>query len=71
MDRGIDLVRDGDCLAVIGNSTDVDRFFLSTGLDRAPTKEIDLHRLSSFSGTAGAAAQIGADFAANSGRWVN
>jgi hypothetical protein len=70
MDTGIDLVRDGDGLAVIGKATDVDRFLLSTGLDKAPTKDIDLHQLWSFSGTAGAAAQIGADFAANSGRWV-
>lgn len=70
MDAGIDLVHDGDSLAVIGNSTDVERFLLSTGLDKAPTKEIDLHRLWSYSGTAGAAAQIGADLAANSGRWV-
>lgn len=70
MSSGIELVSDGDGLAVIGDSTDVERFFLSTGLDRAPSRALDLHRLSSFAGTSGAAAQIGADVAANSGRWV-
>ncbi len=70
MDSGIDLVWDGESLAVIGNSADVDRFFLSAGLDKAPTKDLDLHRLWSSSGTIGATAQIGADLAANSGRWV-
>ena len=70
MGSEIDLVSDGGGLAVIGNSTDVERFFLSAGLDKAPSRDLDLHRLWSFSGTGGAAAQIGADLAANSGRWV-
>ena len=61
---------DGDGLVVIGNSADVERFFLSAGLGKAPSRDLDLHRLWSFSGTGGAAAQIGADLAANSGRWV-
>jgi hypothetical protein len=66
----IELVSDGDGLAIIGNSADVERFLLSAGLEAAPSKELDLHRLWSSSGSAGAAAQVGADFAANSGRWV-
>ena len=70
MGSGIDLVSDGDGLAIIGNETDVERFFLSVGLGKAPSRALDLHRLWSFSGTGGAAAQIGADLAANSGRWV-
>ena len=70
MGSEIELVSDGEGLAVIGNSADVERFFLSAGLDKALSKDLDLHRLWSFSGTAGAAAQIGADLAANSGRWV-
>jgi hypothetical protein len=70
MGSEIDLVSDGDGLTVIGNSTDVERFFLSAGLDKAPSKDLDLHRLWSYLGTGGAAAQIGADLAANSGRWV-
>src|ERR1700722_16073124 len=70
MGSEIDLVSDGDGLALIGNSTDVERFLLSAGLDKAPSRNLDLHRLWSYSGTVGAAAQIGADFAENSGRWV-
>jgi hypothetical protein len=70
MGSEIDLVSDGDGLAVIGDSADVERFFLSAGLCKAPSRDLDLHRLWSFSGTAGAAAQIGAGLAANSGRWV-
>ncbi|WOQ17114.1 hypothetical protein [Raineyella sp. W15-4] len=70
MGSEVELVSDGDSLAVIGNSTDVERFLLSSGLDKAPSKSLDLHRLWSSSGTAGATVQIGADVAANSGRWV-
>ena len=70
MGNEIELVSDGDGLVALGASADVERFFLSTGLDRAPTREINLHRLWSFSGTGAAAAQVGADIAANSGRWV-
>lgn len=70
MGSEIELVSNGDGLAVIGHSTDVERFFLSSGLDRAPSRELNLHRLWSFSGTAGAAAQMSADVATNSGRWV-
>jgi hypothetical protein len=70
MGSEIDLVSDGGGLAVIGSSTDVERFFLSAGLDKAPSRDLDLHRLWSFLGTGGAAVQIGADFAENSGRWV-
>jgi hypothetical protein len=70
MGSGIDLVSHGDGLAIIGNSADVERFFLSAGLGKAPSKPLDLHRLWSFAGTSGAAAQVGADLAANSGRWV-
>ena len=70
MGSEIELVSDGGGLAVIGNSADVERFILSAGLDKAASKDLDLHRLWSFSGTGGAAAQIGADLAANSGRWV-
>ena len=45
MGSEIELVSDGDGLAVIGNSADVERFFLSAGLDKAASKDLDLHRL--------------------------
>lgn len=70
MANQIELVNDGDGLAVIGTSTDVERFFLSTGFDRVPSRQLDLHWLSSTLGIGGAAARVGADLAENSGRWV-
>jgi hypothetical protein len=70
MGSEIQLVSDGDGLVIFGASTDVERFLLSTGLDRAPAREIDFHRLWSLTGSGAVAAQIGADVAANSGRWV-
>ena len=45
MNNEIQLVSDGDGLAVIGNPTDVERFLLDQGLDRIPSKDLDLHRL--------------------------
>ena len=50
MGSEIDLVSDGDGLAVIGNPADVERFFLAGGLGKAPSRDLDLHRPWSFSG---------------------
>lgn len=66
----IELVSDGDGLAIVGAASDVERFLFASGLDKAPSKTLDLHALWSASGTAGAAVHVGADLAANSGRWV-
>jgi len=66
----IELVSDGDGLAIIGTATDVERFLLASGLDKVPSKGLDLHGLWSATGTTGAAVQVGANVAANSGRWV-
>src|SRR5690554_652022 len=70
MGSEIELVSDGDGIAVFGPAADVERFFLSIGLDRTSSRKLDVHRLWSFAGTSGAAAQVGADIALNSGRWV-
>lgn len=70
MNNEIQLISDGDGLAVIGNPTDVERFLLDQGLDRTPSKDLDLHRLRSLAGTGGAAVQVGSELVANSGRWV-
>ncbi len=67
MDTGIQLISDGDGLAVIGNATDVDRFLVSEGLS---SKDLGLRRLKSVFGTGAAVAQAGSDMAADSGRWV-
>lgn len=70
MGSEIELVSDGDGLAVIGSTSDVERFFLHSGLDTVPSRNLDLHRFWSASSTAGAAVQIGIDIAENSGRWL-
>lgn len=70
MSNEIQLFRDGDGLAVIGNPTDVERFLFDQGLDRIPSKDLDLPRLGSLLGTGGAAAKVGSELAENSGRWV-
>lgn len=70
MGNEIELVTDGDGLAVIGDSADVERFLLDQGLSAVPSKSLDVRRLSSFAGTSGTALRAGSEVAANSGRWV-
>jgi len=70
MGNEIELVTHGDGLAVIGDSADVERFLLDQGLNTAPSKELDVRRLSSFAGASGTALRVGSEVAANSGRWV-
>ncbi|MEW9531835.1 hypothetical protein [Microbispora sp. NPDC049125] len=67
MDDEIQLISDGDGLAVIGNPTDVERFLVSEGL---PSKDLRLQRLGSVLSAGAGAAQAGSEIAANSGRWV-
>ena len=67
MDSEIQLISDGDGLAVIGEPTAVERFLVAEGL---PSKDLGLPRLSAVLRTGSAAAQAGSEIAANSGRWV-
>jgi len=67
MDGEIQLISDGDGLAVIGNSSDVERFLSSEGL---ASKELDLPRLDTAMRAGSTLAQVGSEIAANSGRWV-
>ncbi|MFI8419460.1 hypothetical protein [Streptomyces sp. NPDC085479] len=67
MDDEIQLIRDGDGLAVIGDRAAVDRFLISEGL---PSQALRPRRFRSALGDAAGFAQAGSDFAANSGRWV-
>ncbi|MEH0518008.1 hypothetical protein QBA38_02900 [Streptomyces stelliscabiei] len=67
MDNEIQLISDGDGLAVIGNATDVERFLVSEGLS---SKDREPKRLKSIFGTGAAVAQTGSDLAANSASWV-
>lgn len=67
LDNEIQLISDGDGVAVIGDPTVVERFLASEGL---PSKDLGLHRLRPALGNAAGVAQAGSDIAANSGRWV-
>ncbi|MGW3767929.1 hypothetical protein [Actinomadura verrucosospora] len=67
MDEEIQLISDGDGLAVIGDPTTVEHFLASEGL---PSKDLGLQRLGSALNTGAAVAQAGSEIAANSGRWV-
>ncbi|GAB3922818.1 hypothetical protein GCM10029976_012160 [Kribbella albertanoniae] len=63
----IQLISDGDGLAVIGDPASVDRFLTSEGLT---SKDLGLHRLRPSLSTTAAATQSASEIAANSGRWV-
>src|ERR1700733_3558708 len=67
MDNEIQLISDGDGLAVIGDPTAVERFLVAAGLS---SKDLGLPRLRTVLSTGSAAAQAGSEIAANSGRWV-
>ncbi|GAB3264660.1 hypothetical protein [Kineosporia babensis] len=67
MDHEIQLISDGDGLAVIGRPADVERFLASEQLE---SRDLGLHRLKSLAHVGSVAAQAGAVIAENSGRWV-
>ncbi|QKW19416.1 hypothetical protein HUT16_10330 [Kitasatospora sp. NA04385] len=67
MDDEIQLISDGDGLAVIGDREAVERFLVSEGL---PSKDLGLPRLRSVLGAGAGAAQAGSGIAADSARWV-
>jgi len=67
IDDDIELISDGDGLAVIGDPTAVDRFLASEGL---PSENLGLPRLGEILGAGAAVAQAGSVLAANSSRWV-
>ncbi|WP_030325485.1 hypothetical protein [Streptomyces flavochromogenes] len=67
MDDEIQLFRDGDGLAVIGDPAAVERFLVSEGL---PARGHGTRRLGAALGDAAGLVQAGSDIAAGSGRWV-
>ncbi|HET9895689.1 MAG TPA: hypothetical protein VFQ44_12240 [Streptosporangiaceae bacterium] len=67
MDSEIQLISDGDGLAVIGDPAAVESFLVFEGL---PSKDLGLPRLGAVLGTGAAVAQAGSEIAADSGRWV-
>lgn len=62
----MEIISDGDGLAVIGNPTAVERFMESAGLS---SNTESAHIAAAFS-TAAATAQVGSEIAAHSSRWV-
>ncbi|MFC7847108.1 hypothetical protein ACFUTU_01385 [Arthrobacter sp. NPDC057388] len=67
MENEIQLISDGDGLAVIGDPAAVERFLVSEGL---PSKDLGLQRLQPALGSAAGVLQLSSEIAANSGRWV-
>jgi len=67
MEDEIELISDGDGLAVIGTPSAVDRFLSAANV---PSKDLDLARLGSVLSAGSGVAKAGSDIAANSGRWV-
>lgn len=65
MDDEVELISDGQGLAVIGEPNAVERFIAATGLSKLPSEH-----LGTVIGAGASAAQAGLDLAANSGRWV-
>ena len=67
MDNEVELISDGDGLAVIGNPTAVERFMASVGLS---SRTLGSPRLGAAFSAGASVAQAGSEIAANSGRWV-
>lgn len=67
MDDEIQLISDGDGLAVIGNPAAVELFLASEGL---ASRDLGLDRARSALVQAAGAGQVGSTIAANAGRWV-
>ena len=70
--REIQLISDGDGLAVIGKAANMKRFLAEEGLaaEGPNTKDLGLARFRDMLGIGSAAAQAWAEVAANTGRWV-
>ncbi|MER6677467.1 hypothetical protein [Streptomyces sp. NPDC000983] len=66
-DVDVQLLSDGDGLAVIGSPSAVEQFLVS---ERLPSKDLELARLGSVLNTLAGAARTGSEIAAESGRWV-
>ncbi|GLW98804.1 hypothetical protein [Microtetraspora sp. NBRC 16547] len=68
MDSEIQLISDGDGLAITGDPTAVEEFLVSEGL-WSSSKDLG-QRLKSVLGTGAVVAQAGSEIGANSGRWL-
>lgn len=69
MDSEIELISDGDGLAVFGAPTAVEQFLRANELWEV-SRGFDLRRLKSFLGLGSDIVQAASEFSANSGRWI-
>lgn len=67
MPSEIEIIHDGEALAVFGDPAAVEQFLASEGLE---SKDLGLQKISSVLGTGAAAAQATSGIAEMSGRWV-
>ncbi|WP_417554334.1 hypothetical protein [Microbacterium sp.] len=67
LDHEIELIGDGDGVAVFGPPLAVERFLTSRGL---PSRELDLTKLGTALTAGSGVAQAGSQIAENSGRWI-
>ncbi|GIL33986.1 hypothetical protein [Phycicoccus sp. DTK01] len=67
MNDEIEVLQDGDGVALIGDARAIDRFLDEHQL---PSRDLDLPRLSGVLRAGSVAGQIGSDVAAQSGRWI-
>jgi predicted transcriptional regulator len=67
MEDEIELISDGDGLAVVGNPSAVDRFLSAANVE---SRDLDLARLGTVLSAGSGVAKAGSEIAANSGRWV-
>jgi hypothetical protein len=63
----IELISDGEGLAVIGNAAAVERFVASTGL---PSRQLDLARVNTAVAKSGTLVSTASEVSANAGRWM-
>ena len=63
----LELISDGDGIAVIGDPKAVELFVASAGV---PSRELDLQRLNSVVTKSGSALQAASEVSANAGRWM-
>ena len=63
----IQVISDGDGVALIGDAREIDRFLASADL---PSRDLGLPRLGTALRAGSGAAQVGSELAANSGRWI-
>ncbi|RKR73494.1 hypothetical protein [Frondihabitans australicus] len=68
MNDELELIRDGNGIAVIGDPGAIERFLTGQGITES--RDLGLSRLGSTLSVGAAAAQSGATIAANSGRWI-